>query len=101
MWSLYFLEGVRADGGRSSSEQRKTLVPNHNSYNILLRACGNNKKRVQFWFDQMLQSGVEPNERTLKMIKGVMGEKKFIQYCKNVATNDLESELNRELWEVK
>ena len=76
-------------------------MPNHNSYNILLRACGNNKKRVQFWFDQMLQSGVEPNERTLKMIKGVMGEKKFIQYCKNVATNDLESELNRELWEVK
>ena len=89
--------GVTAsDAGGSASPV--ALRPNHQSYSIIVKACRNNKRRASFWFGYMLKSGLEPDEKILKLLRSTIGEKRFVEYCRKTAERDLDAELDSELW---
>jgi pentatricopeptide repeat protein len=104
LWTAHFMHpnhghglGV-VEGGDSNAAAPVALRPNHQSYSIIVRACRNNKKRASFWFGYMLKSGLEPDEKILKLLRSTIGEKRFVEYCRKTAERDLDTELDSELW---
>ena len=107
LWASYFMHpsGAATSLGGSGNNIgvnvrpiTAPLRPNHQSYSIIVAACRNNKKKASFWFGYMLKSGLEPDEKILKLLRSTIGEKRFAAYCRNVAERDLESDLDTEIW---
>lgn len=105
LWTDHFMHPGTNIGATGRGEEvdldgksPAVLRPNQQSYTIIVSACRNNKKRASFWLGFMLKMGLEPDEKILKLLRSTIGEKRFVEYCKNLAERDLENDLDTEVW---